>query len=289
MLSCYPQVAGNDDVIQVIRAVADGVLNLRDSRRHAELFRLQQHAPVLADFIVTCLQDSGVLPDDVRALLHQLLQILVAPFQDRQSHSNTYPPPTEEPLSFFPVLPRLHGDAAYRADGAVSAADRDTCRKNSYGHPTLSPGIFTVYCEHGVCYGFEILQKCESPRHPFRIFKSRFNQAPELIIYDNACRLHIYSLNREPQFFQNTKFLVDRFHWRGHVGCSRGYCLDAYNDKRIRAINSQVNEQANSGLQRIRGQLAYMSVNNFKLHCSLFLALKNMDKMSVLSVTNLVL
>ena len=127
------------------------------------------------------------------------------------------------------------------------------------------------------------------PRHPFRIFKSRFNQAPELIIYDNACRLHIYSLNREPQFFQNTKFLVDRFHWRGHVGCSRGYCLDAYNDKRIRAINSQVNEQANSGLQRIRGQLAYMSVNNFKLHCSLFLALKNMDKMSVLSVTNLVL
>ena len=36
------------------------------------------------------------------------------------------------------------------------------------------------------------LQKCESPRHPFRIFKSCFLQAPELIIYDNACRLHIW-------------------------------------------------------------------------------------------------
>jgi len=89
----------------------------------------------------------------------------------------------------------------------------------------------------------------------------------------------MYSLNREPQFFKHTKFLVDRFHWRGHVGCSRGYCLDAYNDRRIKAMNLQVNEQANSGLQRIRGQLAYMNIENFKLHCSL---LKNMDKISVL-------
>ena len=88
---------------------------------------------------------------------------------------------------------------------------------------------------------------------------------------------------------RSPKFLVDRFHWRGHVGCSRGYCLDAYKDKRIKAINSQVNEQANSGLQRIRGQLAYMSVKNFKLYCALFLDLKNVDKISVLCVTNLVL
>ena len=70
------------------------------------------------------------------------------------------------------------------------------------------------------------------------------------------------------------------------LACSKS---DAYNDKRIKAINSQVNEQANSGLQRIRGQLAYMTVKNFKLHCSLFLAIKNMDKISELSVANLVL
>ena len=131
-------------------------------------------------------------------------------------------------------------------NGVVSTSDKDTCRKNSYGHPTLSPGVFTVYCEDSVCYGFEILRKCESPRHPFRIFKSRFLQAPELTIYDNACHLHIYSLNREPQFFKHTKFLVGRLHWRGHIDC-------------------------------------------FKLHCSLFLALKNMDTISVLSVANLVL
>ena len=32
----------------------------------------------------------------------------------------------------------------------------------------------------------------------------------------------------ESVFFQNTLFLVDRFHWRGHIGCSKGYCLDSY-------------------------------------------------------------
>ncbi|KAI8499705.1 hypothetical protein Bbelb_227560 [Branchiostoma belcheri] len=44
----------------------------------------------------------------------------------------------------------------------------------------------------------------------------------------------------------------------------------------IRTINSQVNEQANSGLIRIQPQLAYMSPNNFMFHASLFLALRNM-------------
>ena len=45
----------------------------------------------------------------------------------------------------------------------------------------------------------------------------------------------------------------------------------------------------NSGLQKIRGQLAYMNIENYKLHCSLFLALKSMDKISVYSVENIVL
>ena len=40
------------------------------------------------------------------------------------------------------------------------------------------------------------------------------------MIYDNACHLHNYALNRDPVFFQNTWFLVDRFHWCNHVGKS---------------------------------------------------------------------
>ena len=64
---------------------------------------------------------------------------------------------------------------------------------------------------------------------------------------------------------QEHSFYVDRFHWRGHIGCSKGYCLDMYNSVDVKAINSQVNEQANASLQRIRGQLAYMTPSNFIL------------------------
>ena len=81
---------------------------------------------------------------------------------------------------------------------------------------------------------------------PFQIFKTRFTRPPENIVYDNSCRLHLYSLNREPVFF---RFFVDRFHWRDHVGCNSGYCLDKYPSQNIAQINSQINEQTNAGLQ----------------------------------------
>ena len=59
------------------------------------------------------------------------------------------------------------------------------------------------------------------------------------------------------------QLLVDRFHWCGHVGCSSGYSLDKYTTLDIATINSQINEQANAGLQRIKGQIAYMKPENF--------------------------
>ena len=128
-----------------------------------------------------------------------------------------------------------------------------------------------------ICYGFEVMRSCESPKHPFSIFLQRFQKAPQVIVYDNACKLHQYCLNREPHFFRSTLFAVDRFHWQGHVGCSAGYCLNGYKQMAIKDINSQVNEQANAGLQRIRGQLAYNTPENFMFTLKHFLSLKNKD------------
>ena len=42
--------------------------------------------------------------------------------------------------------------------------------------------------------------------------------APSVVIYDNACSLHEYALNRDPWFFKDTQFLVDRFHLTNHTG-----------------------------------------------------------------------
>ncbi len=123
---------------------------------------------------------------------------------------------------------------------------------------------------------------------PFSIFTSRFITPPKVIVYDNACKLHVYALNREPALYANTRFFVDRFHWRGHVGCSKGYCLDSYKSSvDIKSINSQVNEQANAGLQRIRAQLAYMKPSNFVFTLSLFLCVTNLDKSTALNLSTL--
>ena len=134
-----------------------------------------------------------------------------------------------------------------------------------------------MFCPHGVCYGFEVMSTNESPYHPIHILRSRFKTAPTLVIYDNACKLHQYCLNGEPAFFKHTQFAVDRFHWKGHIGCSSGYCLDNYQHPEIKAINSQINEQANSNLQHIKGQVAYMSIENFMFTVTLFLAIRNID------------
>ena len=55
----------------------------------------------------------------------------------------------------------------------------------------------------------------------------------------------------------------------------RVYCLDEYNTAEVRSLNSQVNEQANSGLQRIKGHLSYMKPDNFRFTLFLFLAICN--------------
>ena len=123
--------------------------------------------------------------------------------------------------------------------------------------------------------------------HPFNIFTSHFPVPPGTIVYDNGCKLHAYCLNREPALYKGTKFFIDRFHWKGHIDCSRGYCLNDYKSPEIRRLNSQVNKQANSELQCIKGQLSYIKPENFRFALSLLLGICNMHKIGKLDVAHL--
>ena len=57
------------------------------------------------------------------------------------------------------------------------------------------------------------------------------------------------------------------------LGCSGGYNISNY--PHLSAINSQVNEQANSITQRYRAQLSFMTQENFMNHCRFLLRLMN--------------
>ena len=121
-------------------------------------------------------------------------------------------------------------------------------------------GIFTIYYSHMLWIWNDVIAWIFPA--PIDIFLICFETPPEIIIYDDSCKLHQYVLIQHPTYFKNTSF-IDRFHWQGHVGCFSGYWLDRYATPLITSINSQVNEQANAGLQHIKGQIVYMKPDSF--------------------------
>uniref|UniRef100_A0A7M5XNQ1 Uncharacterized protein n=1 Tax=Clytia hemisphaerica TaxID=252671 RepID=A0A7M5XNQ1_9CNID len=218
---------------------------------------IQHHLPHF-HLLLSSLTIENQLPDDFKGLLLDLTDKAKQPFKVAE-RINTEKCTSTSEICSFPNLPPLRKRGCYVQDKVVKK-EKD-CRKNYRGHPNLTSGIFTIYCPHGVCFGFQVMEKEESPNIPFTIFKTRLPTAPKYIIYDNACHLHTYALNRDPLYFQWTKFLVDRFHWRNHTACSLGYNMAFYSF--LEKINSEINEQENAKVKKLKSQLAYMTPERF--------------------------
>jgi hypothetical protein len=239
---------------------------------------LKRTCPMLHDI----LNAEDISKETLASFLTDLLISLNAPFKGYVPENSNYGEPSSvnSRLEFFPNYPLLRGKGNYAADKSRTALSTG-CRKDTLHHASLTPGLFTMFCPHGICLGFQLMDQAESPRTAFDIFIRRFEKVPKLLIYDNACKLHLYCLKREPVRFANTRFMVDRLHFRkGHIGCSLGYSMDSYDsDESIATTNSQTNEQANASLRRLASQLTYMPPYNVIKHTSVFLALRNIDKM----------
>ena len=149
-----------------------------------------------------------------------------------------------------------------------------------------------------------------------------FILAPKIVIYNNACALPRYALNRNPGFFRETKFLVNRFHWHNHTGkwriniviinsitvfgnivilhfllyynicvierriwiadhawlilisgCCGGYNINAYDH--LKTINTQVEEQRNTTLVKLKSSISYQHQDKFFLSLQTFLSFRN--------------
>ena len=228
---------------------------------------------------------SDEVPEmSVIGLLKDILSSAMAPFQgNARPSSDMYAPisNSHELFECFPMHPQTQGSGNYACN--TPREDLTTgCNKDSKRHAKLTPGLFCMFCQHGVCLGFELMRLSESPRTAFDVLVRRFSEnMPSLVIYDNACKLHLYALKREPQLFKNTRFMVDRFHYkRGHVGCTLGYNMNQYSkDSKIKQINSQVCEQANADLRRLGTVISSMKPENAMYHIKLFLAIRNIDKL----------
>jgi hypothetical protein len=143
-------------------------------------------------------------------------------------------------------------------------------------------GIFTWFCKHGVCYGFYVIPGAEGRNDAFSFLYKYFKRAPRVVVYDFACSLQDYCLNRQPEHFKHTSFLIDRFHWFNHATCARSYNLSLYPE--YDDLNTQVAEQGNSHLNRVRGSVSQMRQDNFMRCLWFYLAMWNVDKLKKLSV-----
>ena len=121
----------------------------------------------------------------------------------------------------------------------------------------------------------------------------------EGVIFDFACNLHRYALNREPMDFVNIHFLVDGSHWpwqkkketdkrsgkKGHLGCSSGYnfndCKEYIKVDIDGAKNTQGRKQMHCILHKLGKSLRQKNYFNFMRYIMAFLPIRNlliMDK-----------
>ena len=107
-------------------------------------------------------EEMPVLFETIRALnsypskmLNPILQLLLAranaPFKvdDAGDAGGSHLQDThqrEDQLSYFPLLAKCRKRGIYKADKEGKLV---SCTKKSSRHPTLLPGVFTLFCEHG--------------------------------------------------------------------------------------------------------------------------------------------
>lgn len=149
-----------------------------------------------------------------------------------------------------------------------------TCHKkylnSTHGGPRTT-FLFLWFCpQHGHCYGCHIVPSSEGRKDPFSSAYLYMETSPSEVFYDFACQLEEYCLNREPHFWQNCRFYHDIFHGFSHK------CPFVYSAKRVPAlvnagINSEICEQFNAYIQKIKFSARSMTQSHFMFYLQFFI------------------
>ena len=144
-----------------------------------------------------------------------------------------------------------------------NVTDYDFCEKEFNKHNDFSFGVFSVgcMCPYNITMGYELMLCKESAHNIFILLMCRDANMHALkgVVFDFACGLDQYMLNREPVEFEYLRLLVDGAHWQvdiriiqcchleenlyqgqkklkrpdrsgrgGHIGCSDGFNYNLY-------------------------------------------------------------
>lgn len=130
----------NDNVSTLLKDMCSGI-NLQQNPISWKL--LHEELPLLYHLISGTTTKPSVAMTN---LLTDLWQLAIAPFNTDIETSNNELILQHDELAFFPSLNKYRERGVFQGDRHKS---KTSCRKLYPGHPSLLPGIFTLYCPHG--------------------------------------------------------------------------------------------------------------------------------------------
>lgn len=110
---------------------------------------LQTTVPVLFRMLMTMKRQFPF--SEFRNCLHYFQQKVFDPFLKDPCPSEVETGEDDE-LSYFPSLLKIRKRGFFVADKKGLKVKDDMCTKFSKGHPSLLPGVFTLFCPHGKKY-----------------------------------------------------------------------------------------------------------------------------------------
>ena len=87
------------------------------------------------------------IDQDLVEILQLLKKVSLQPFKGASQMPMECSLDNNMDIAYFPTLPIVRARGKYSIDKNYQLAD--SCRKTSSRHPTLLPGIFTLFCQHG--------------------------------------------------------------------------------------------------------------------------------------------
>ena len=93
-------------------------------------------------------------PEALLPVMDMMITRSKEPFRTNEDHSDSlrlaedHEAP-EEMYSHWPGLRQVRRRGLYTVDDKKDSKKQQSCHKMSSGHPTLLPGVFTMFCQHG--------------------------------------------------------------------------------------------------------------------------------------------
>ena len=265
-----------------------------DNEIKAIIEDLVQDQPEIAAVIMSAINEGtrsrSIIINFILFLLDEMERIHEKdpPYPPASRIKGSYDPSKGLAYHFTPHSEEVRQNSKYeaqKAQGSIHDDDHDDENPNSgkctKEYPTVGRGGFCMIqaacCAlHGFCIGWHVIHNGEGPKDAFMAAFKFAECPPKCAVYDNACHLHQYGLNREPGFAREMDCKLDGFHARGHKDC--GYCYWTKRLKGFKPYNTSACEQLNAYLLKLKYTASHMTLPHFSLFMQFSLHLYNIKK-----------